>query len=202
MYHHNSNVGSMLQNTLVNLDINDTSLVDHPITYFSRDHNPWIIYLELLPPDSPETSLPPYNPTMNLLIFFKYYDPVNKSLTYAGSRVVVHDDKLSDLTSELNKFIGSPSDTALDFYKCKSKADALQPISTFVKNGEIIIFEKTEKLPNLELPTYVEYYTDLQYRVEVTFIDKNITNDNGFTIELSCHSNYDQMAKVSWLIKK
>jgi ubiquitin carboxyl-terminal hydrolase 7 len=198
MYHtHNSNVASMLQNTLLNLDINDSSLVDHPINYFSRENNPWIIYLELLPPDSPESSLPTYNPQMNLLIFFKYYDPVNKSLTYAGSRIVVHDDKLADLTPELNKFIGSPPDTPLDFYKCKSKADAVSPVSTFVKNGEIIIFEKTEKLPNLELPTYVEYYTDLQYRVEVTFIDKNITNDNGFTIELSCHSNYDQMAKVS-----
>jgi ubiquitin carboxyl-terminal hydrolase 7 len=197
MYHHNSNVSSMLQNTLCHLDISDATVVDHLVTFFSREHNPWIIYLELLPPDSVDASLAPFNANMNVLIFFKYYDPVAKSLTYAGSRVVMHDDKLADLTGELNKLIGMPADTALDFYKYKAKADAAIPIGSHAKNGEIIIFEKSEKLPNLELPTYVEYYTDLQFRIEVTFIDKNISNDNGFAIELSCNSNYDQMAKVS-----
>lgn len=197
MYHHNSNVSSMLQNTLLHVDTSDAVLLDHPITHFSRDHNPWIIYLELLPPDSLENALPPFNAHMNFLIFFKYYDPVNKSLTYAGSRIVVQDDKLADLTPELNKLIGSPPDTPLDFYKGKVKVDTVVPIANFVKNGEIIIFEKSEKLPNLELPTYVDYFSDLQYRIEVTFIDKNIPNDNGFMIELSCNSNYDQMAKVS-----
>ena len=148
------------------------------------------------PPDIDCAALTPYAPNVHILVFFKYYDPVNKSLTYAGSRIVLHDDKLLDLVSELNKLIGTPTDAALDFYRHKSKVDPNAQLSTFAKNGEIFIFERNEKMPNLELPTYLDYYNDLQFRVEVTFIDKNIQNDNGFTIELSYNSTYDQMAKV------
>jgi ubiquitin carboxyl-terminal hydrolase 7 len=199
MYHHNSasGGGNVLANGLFALDLNDPDNMQNPITYFSRDHNPWTLYLELLPPDVDCVALPAYSPTMHMLVFFKYYDPVNKNLTYAGSRIVTHDDKLVDLVPELNKMIGTPTETVLDFYKFKSKVDANAPLNSIIKNGDILIFERNEKLPNLELPTYLDYYNDLQYRVDVTFIDKNIQNDNGFTIELSVNSTYDQMAKVS-----
>lgn len=195
MYHSPSNQSSY-SNGLTLVDFNDPDLLQHPVTYFSRDHNPWIIYLELLPPDIDDQILPAYQPSVNLLLFFKYYDPINKSLTYAGSRIVIHDDKVSDLVPELNKLIGSPTETALDFYKCKTKIDPNASINTLFKNGDILIFERNDKPSNLELPTYLDYYTDLQYRVDITFIDKNIQSDNGFTIELSVNSNYDQMAKV------
>lgn len=198
LYHHNSSNQNVYANGLTMVDFNDQELLQHPVTYFSRDHNPWIVYLEMSPPDISDVALPAYVPSMNLLVFFKYYDPVNKSLTYAGSRIVVHDDKLSDLVDDLNKLIGTPTDTALDFYKFKAKADPNVPIGSIVKNGDILIFERNEKIPNLELPTYLDYFNDLQFRVDVTFIDKNIQSDNGFTIELSFNSNYDQIAKVSF----
>ena len=35
---------------------------------------------------------------------------------------------------------------------------------------------------------------DLFYQVEVTFCDKQVMNDQGFTLELSLRMNYDQMA--------
>ncbi|CRK86286.1 CLUMA_CG000165, isoform A [Clunio marinus] len=196
LYHHNSSNQNLTSNGLTMVDFSDQELMQHPITYFSRDHNPWVVYLELMPPDIDAATFPPFSPNANQLLFFKYYDPVNKSLTYAGSRIVANDEKLSDLTPELNKFIGTPTDTALDFYKYKGKVEPHSPIGSFVKNGEILIFERSEKIVNLELPTYIDYFNDLQYRVDVTFIDKNIQNDNGFTIELSYNSNYDQMAKA------
>lgn len=201
LYHHNSSNQNVYMNGLTMVDFNEPELLQHPVTYFSRDHNPWIVYLEMMPPDVADLTLPAFNPNANLLVFFKYYDPVNKSLTYAGSRIVVLDEKLSDLVGDLNKMIGTPIDTALDFYKYKSKADPNVSIGNFVKNGEVLIFERNEKIPNLELPTYLDYFTDLQFRVDITFIDKNIQNDNGFTIELSFNSNYDQMAKVRDLLK-
>lgn len=47
-------------------------------------------------------------------------------------------------------------------------------------DGDIIVFEKKEILEhNLELPTCQDYFRDLYYRVEVTFIDKTIPNDQG-----------------------
>jgi ubiquitin carboxyl-terminal hydrolase 7 len=196
-HHHNSQPQNLFMNGLFVIDTVDQEILQNPITFFSRDHNPWTLYLEMLPPDIENSIIPAYTSSQHLLVFFKYYDPVNKSLTYAGSRIVMHEEKLLDLTPELNKLIGMPADTPLDFYKCKAKADSNSTIGTVVKNGDILIFEKNEKMPNLELPTYLDYYNDLQFRVDVTFIDKNIQNDNGFTIELSINSTYDQMAKVS-----
>jgi ubiquitin carboxyl-terminal hydrolase 7 len=40
------------------------------------------------------------------------------------------------------------------------------------------------------------FYRDLYYRVEVTFCDKTIPNDPGFTMGLSHRMNYDQMASA------
>lgn len=37
---------------------------------------------------------------------------------------------------------------------------------------------------------------DLYYRTDVTFCDKQVPNDNGFTLELSQKMNYDQMANA------
>lgn len=198
--YHNTSTGNLLPNGLYYIDITDPETLSNAITYLSRDHNPWTVYLEMPPPDNDCATLQPYSPTVHVLVFFKYYDPVNKNLTYVGSRIVMHDEKISELAPELNKLIGAPIDTSLDYYKFKSKLDPNLSIATNVKNGEILIFERSEKLPNLELPTYLDYYNDLQYRVEVTFIDKNIQNDNGFTIELSVNSTYDQMAKVSCML--
>lgn len=194
--HHNTGTGNVYHQGLLYIDTNDQDVTNNQINYFSRDHNPWTLYLEMLPPDIDCAALPPFTQNLNLLVFFKYYDPVNKCLTYAGSRIVKLDDKLVDLQPELNKWIGTPSETLLDFYRLKGKADPNVQVSSFIKNGEIIVFERNEKMPNLELPTYLDYFNDLQFRVDVTFIDKNIQNDNGFTIELSFNSTYDQMAKV------
>ena len=39
-------------------------------------------------------------------------------------------------------------------------------------------------------------FRDLYYRVEITFCDKNVISDAGFTLELSQRMNYDQMANA------
>ncbi len=39
-------------------------------------------------------------------------------------------------------------------------------------------------------------YRDLYYRIEVTFCDKAVPSDSGFTLELSQRMNYDQMARA------
>jgi ubiquitin carboxyl-terminal hydrolase 7 len=200
LYHHNSTNQIVNAGGLTMVDFNDPELLQHPITHFARDHNPWTVYLEMSPPDVGDVVLPPFAPNVNLLVFYKYYDPITKSLTYVGYRVVKNDEKLSDLVPDLNKLIGAPSESTLDFYKPKVKCDPNNAMGSFMKNGDILIFERNEKIPNLELPTYLDYLTDLQYRVDVIFIDKNIQNDNGFTIELSFNSNYDQMAKVHFVI--
>lgn len=45
---------------------------------------------------------------------------------------------------------------------------------------------------------YLAYFTfrDLYYRIEVTFCDKTVQSDSGFTLELSQKMNYDQVANA------
>ena len=42
----------------------------------------------------------------------------------------------------------------------------------------------------------IYFCRDLYYRIDVTFCDKAIPNDPGFTLELSQRMNYDQMANA------
>ena len=62
--------------------------------------------------------------------------------------------------------------------------------------ADILIFEKKHRDDNLELPTCEDYFRDLLYRVEVTFIDKTNPSDPGFSLELSLRMTYDQMASA------
>lgn len=63
-------------------------------------------------------------------------------------------------------------------------------------DGDIILFEKEEREEFSDLPTCIDYFKDLYYRVEVTFIDKGTPNDPGFTMDLSQRMTYDQLARA------
>lgn len=59
---------------------------DHqkPIIDCAENHNPWSIFVELVPPDSDMTALPPFDKDTDVLLFFKLYDPKNKKIHYCG----------------------------------------------------------------------------------------------------------------------
>uniref|UniRef100_A0A146KS22 Ubiquitin carboxyl-terminal hydrolase 7 n=1 Tax=Lygus hesperus TaxID=30085 RepID=A0A146KS22_LYGHE len=63
-------------------------------------------------------------------------------------------------------------------------------------DGDIIVFQKDEKDEDYDLPTCIDYFRDLYHRMEVTFCDKTIPSDPGFTMELSSRMNYTQMAQA------
>ena len=42
-----------------------------------------------------------------------------------------------------------------------------------------------------------DYFRDLFYKVDVTFVDKNVTGDPGFTLTLSQRMNYWQIARAA-----
>lgn len=79
--------------------------------------------------------------------------------------------------------------------------DLEQPLNKVLDelmDGDIIVFQRADLNlgPEVELPNVKEYFKDLFYRVEVTFCDKTIPNDQGFTMELSLKMNYDQIANA------
>lgn len=82
--------------------------------------------------------------------------------------------------------------------KIDNHEDSLSQAMEELMDGDVIVFQRAdlELGPECELPTVKDYFKDLLYRVEVTFCDKTIPNDAGFTIELSLKMNYEQLANA------
>ncbi|XP_044253293.1 ubiquitin carboxyl-terminal hydrolase 7 isoform X1 [Tribolium madens] len=171
----------------------------------AENQNPWTIFLELLPPDSGLTALPNFDKETDVLLFFKMYDPKQKKIHYCGHSYLPVTSKLGDLIPMLNERAGFPSETELVLYeeirpnmieKITNYSDPLEKVLDELMDGDIILFEKEEREEFSDLPTCIDYFKDLYYRVEVTFVDKCTPNDPGFTMELSQRMTYDQLARA------
>lgn len=68
--------------------------------------NPWNIFLEMLPPDSGFSALPPFDKENDVVLFFKYYDPKQKRIHYCGHHYLPIASKPTDLIPILNKRAG------------------------------------------------------------------------------------------------
>ena len=70
----------------------------------------------------------------------------------------------------------------------------LEHVLEELRDGDIIVFQK-ELIgdEDYRLPTSREYFRDLFYKVDVTFVDKNVTNDPGFSVTLSTRTPYAQV---------
>ncbi|KAL1494339.1 hypothetical protein ABEB36_009953 [Hypothenemus hampei] len=174
-----------------------------PITEVAEVLNPWNIFLELLPPDSGQTSLPAFDKDHDVILFFKLYDPKQKKIHYCGHAYVAITQKLRDIVPMLNERAGFAPDTELLLYEeirpnlielITDLNDPIEKALDELMDGDIIIFEKDDPDVNSDLPTCKDYFNHLFHRVEVTFVDKNIPNDPGLTMELSQKMTYDQFA--------
>lgn len=172
----------------------------------SENQNPWVIFVECVPPDSGLTALPPFDKDTDVLLFFKMYDPKTKRIYYCGHHYMPVASKVQELIPILNERAGFPPDTELLLYeeikpnmveRIYNLNDPLEKVLEELMDGDIIVFQKKLRTNETsELSTCRDYFRDLFYRVEVTFCDKMIPNDPGFTMELSSRMNYDQIAQA------
>lgn len=170
------------------------------IGHYIGNQNNWLLFVEFLTFESPMQFLPQFDKEMEILIFLKFYDPFAKRLNYCGSMSVSIGTKVAEIIPKLNAKINFQPNTELLLYK--ENGNTVECISnlndTFKKTPDcqILIFQKNQRDATLELPTVEDYFKDLMYRIEVTFVDKSNPNDSGFVLELSNRTNYEQMAKV------
>nr|CAD7593068.1 unnamed protein product [Timema genevievae] len=177
----------------------------------SENQNPWNVFVEMVPPDSGLQSLPSFDKDSDVLLFFKLYDPRSKRIHYCGHHYMPVAAKVRKcgLTEELipilNERAGFLPDTDLVLYeeikpnmveRIENYSEPLEKVLEELMDGDIIVFQKDERDDMYDLATCREYFKDLFHRVEVTFCDKMIPNDSGFTIELSQRMTYDQMARA------
>lgn len=180
--------------------------LNRPLQEIAEGNNPWNVFLEVLSPDSGATALPPFDRDCDVLLFFKMYDPKAKKIYYCGHHYMPVASKVCELVPILNERAGFPPDTELILFEeikpnlveqIENQNDALEKVLEELMDGDIIVFQKDEKEEDLyDLPTCKDYFRDLYHRMEITFCDKTIPNDLGFTMELSARMNYNQMAQA------
>lgn len=186
----NNNVSDTISNNItrpVYLDLQEE--INKPMFTLSDSQNPWYIFLETVRLGAPIPALRPYDKEHDMLLFFKCYDPKQKRLNYVGLDFFNVHTKVVDMVPELNRKMGWPLGTELTLYQ-EQGTEELKPFETIEQaikpervNGEIVIFERRGQevaaYMELELPTVQDYFKDLMYRVEVTFVDKASPNDTG-----------------------
>ncbi|KAL5273891.1 USP7 family protein [Megaselia abdita] len=123
--------------------------------------SPWYIYVEMLCPDVGGL-LPSFDRKRDVFMFFKFYDPIKKCLTYLGHGQYQLATRVCDLIPHINKSLGFEATTELSVYEeCPSNSvqkiinmnDTLDKVLTQLSRdnsiqGVILIFEKKIALNN------------------------------------------------------
>lgn len=169
--------------------------------------NQWFLFLETVDPEEGKISLPIFDKTNDVLLFFKHYDPIQKTLACVCHLYTPLSAKFVDVIPLLCERAGLPQKTPLAMFE-EVKSTYVEQIKdlngTFergveeIMDGDIICFQRCEHdvLSTSELPTVADYFRDLHNRVEVLFCDKNFPTDPGFCVNLSLRMNYMQVAKA------
>lgn len=138
------------------------------------------------------------------MVFFKYYDPNFKYLTYCGLGHFEKNMPVSSLVPILCEKAGLPKMTPLALYeeefmatvnKINDHSKSLGEAISDFRDGDIIVFHRTDILIDSS-SSLSAYYHDLLHKVEVIFCDKNNPNDVGFILELSLKMTYDEIAET------
>lgn len=164
--------------------------MDSALSHIIDTTSTWTIFLEVLDADVVQT-IDQFDPRHDILIFMKYFDPAQNRLNYIGYSQYCLDTRLSDLANEVRFKLGLSDRTELNIYeelgpnsinKLTNANDSIEyslNVSGCDIQGYILIFEKKIVDDKLTLPTCDDYFLDLLYKVEVTFVDKNNPNDAG-----------------------
>ena len=145
----------------------------------SDNHSPWTIFVETVKPDDGMRVLPNFDKDTDVLLFFKYYDPKGKRMSYCGHHYMHISHYLSDIVPMLNERAGLPRNTELALFEeikpslVERLADLNRPIEKVLDelmDGDIIVFQRLDTLNDnsYELPSARDYLKDVANRVEVS----------------------------------
>lgn len=152
--------------------------------------------------------LPPYNSKEDVMLFFKFYDPKTSTLRYVFRLHLAMTSTLEALQDKINKKMKFPPNTELLFYE-EVKINQITPLvkreialehvgHEQLLDGDIYVFQinEKEKLKTYKCPLVIDYFSNLCLQVEIIFCDKNVPNDEGFTLLLSLKMKYEEFARL------
>ncbi|KXJ26613.1 Ubiquitin carboxyl-terminal hydrolase 7 [Exaiptasia diaphana] len=162
----------------------------------------WVLFIETVDPENGHIALPSYNKRTDVLLFFKYFDPIQKTISSVGHLYLPFTTKFTDMLPYLCQQAGLPLDTPLKLFEevkmyyaeqIKDLNDTIEGGVDELTDGDIICFQRADLQSSTNV---IEYFRDLHNQVEVLFCDKNNLQDPGFTIVLSKRMNYMEVAKA------
>lgn len=164
------------------------------------------LFLEVVP--SPVSMFPV--PREHILLFFKFYSPMTKSIEYIGHMFVPFHGKIQDIRPKLRE-MGNLEENVevLAFEEIKFDpvmCEVLDWRSTFSKaqleNGDIICFQEAcpENVIGIEYPTVVNFMEYSRNKVLIRFRQledgRSAKEENDLTVELRKDSNYDAIVSA------
>lgn len=181
--------------------------VDDIELYYANDQETLMLaFLETLDVESGLDSLPDFDSKNEIILFFKYYNPRTKVMSYCGHAYVDLKSQPCSLFPMLCERAGLPKGTKLLFFEEikagqteKTKTDKrFDEVVQDLMDGDIICFQAYDPiLDSYDIPTPVEYFKDLLQQVQVVFYDKANSNDVGFTEILNLRMTYKQLAHAA-----
>uniref|UniRef100_A0A1B0AFB3 Ubiquitin carboxyl-terminal hydrolase 7 n=1 Tax=Glossina pallidipes TaxID=7398 RepID=A0A1B0AFB3_GLOPL len=135
----------------------------HTIEQIPNPQKPWVIFLELAPPDKPGRALPPFDAKKEVLIFFKFYDARNKRFNYISYSQQPLARRLIEILPDVNALLGFDLGTKLNvFDECNNSkfTDLNETIENILVartnktesstlQGFVLVFEKERSDPVL-----------------------------------------------------
>ncbi|KAI9590568.1 ubiquitin carboxyl-terminal hydrolase 7-like [Glossina fuscipes] len=117
---------------------------------------PWVIFLELAPPDKPGRALPSFDSKKEVLIFFKFYDARNKRFNYISYSQQPLARRLIEILPDVNAVLGFDLSTKLSVFdegnnsKFTDLNETIENIllahknktETTILQGFVLVFEK------------------------------------------------------------
>lgn len=112
----------------------------------------------------------------DLLLFFKYYDPESRTVTYCGSHVFKQKNKVADVLPIMKQMVAFDPNTILDVYEevRPTMIEAVVPNASLkqseLQHGDILIFQKSlteEDKQHYEYPGIPDYYRYLAHRIDI-----------------------------------
>ena len=161
--------------------------------------------LELLveTPQPPLTSLPVVAKG-DMLLFFKFFDPVTATISFAGYMYCNNGAQLMDYCTRMRAMVGLPANEELLAFEeikyapdlmCEPVDMRLQLSAAQLEDGDIIVFQSWRAGRGQPFETALSF---LEYRLQrqtVVFrpLDKPVDDDAAIEVELSRESNYDDV---------
>ena len=203
----NHRTNQTLRPSLIDTD----SDMDKQVVEVADNSPTWTVFLELATPEAMAAGrreLSAFDKDQDVMLFFKFYDPAAEKIHYMGHIYVSITAKVSSMVPELCSRAHLPPNSRLILFE-EIKPNMLERIEDMEKplehvleelmDGDIIVFQRevsTAETDLYRLPYCRDYFRDLFYKVDVTFVDRNVQNDPGFTLTLSQRMNYSQISQA------